>query len=213
MSDSTDKLIAALSTDRDVGMKPEWIFLLAVLAGTGLAALLFIVTLGPRPDFMSAMHTWRFVGKFVVTLALAASTALLVAQAAHPGAARGPADILLILAPALLLVAIVVELLAMPHASWMPRMMGHNALPCMASIPLFSLAPLALTLFALRRGAVTQPMRAGALAGLMAGGLGAALYAAHCTDDSPLFVALWYTLGIAFVTGAGALIGRRLLRW
>jgi hypothetical protein len=43
--------------------------------------------------------------------------------------------------------------------------------------------------------------------------LGGAFYAAHCFDDSPLFVATWYTLAIAFVTGLGALLGSKLLRW
>ncbi len=58
-----------------------------------------------------------------------------------------------------------------------------------------------------------MPRAASALPELMAGGLGAAFYAAHCPDDSPLFVAVWYTLAIALVTGLGALAGRRLLRW
>ncbi|NJL07877.1 MAG: DUF1109 domain-containing protein, partial [Methylacidiphilales bacterium] len=55
--------------------------------------------------------------------------------------------------------------------------------------------------------------RAGAVAGLAAGALAATLYAAHCPDDSPLFVASWYGLSIAFVTVAGAALGVRLLRW
>ena len=42
---------------------------------------------------------------------------------------------------------------------------------------------------------------------------GATLYAFHCFDDSPLFVATWYTLATLVVTAAGALVGRRLLRW
>ncbi len=53
----------------------------------------------------------------------------------------------------------------------------------------------------------------GAAAGLLAGAIGAALYATHCPDDSPLFVATWYTLAIGFVVGLGALAGSRLLRW
>ena len=64
-----------------------------------------------------------------------------------------------------------------------------------------------------RQGAPQNPVRAGAIAGLLAGGIGATLYAVHCFDDSPLFVATWYTLAITFVTGLGALLGARLLRW
>jgi hypothetical protein len=54
---------------------------------------------------------------------------------------------------------------------------------------------------------------AGAAAGFAAGAIAAAIYAWHCPDDSPLFLATWYTIGIAIVTGAGALLGRRWLRW
>jgi hypothetical protein len=39
------------------------------------------------------------------------------------------------------------------------------------------------------------------------------LYASHCTDDSPLFVATWYSIGTAVVTALGALIGARVLRF
>jgi len=39
------------------------------------------------------------------------------------------------------------------------------------------------------------------------------LYAAHCTDDSPLFVATWYTLAVTLLTVAGAFAGRRFARW
>jgi hypothetical protein len=41
----------------------------------------------------------------------------------------------------------------------------------------------------------------------------ATLYASHCTDDSPLFVAAWYTMATALVTAVGALAGAKLLRY
>ena len=44
-------------------------------------------------------------------------------------------------------------------------------------------------------------------------GLAATLYASHCTDDSPLFVATWYTVATALVTAIGAFIGSRVLRF
>ena len=50
-------------------------------------------------------------------------------------------------------------------------------------------------------------------AGLAAAGVGAALYAANCTDDSPLFVGIWYPLAVAIVAASGAAIGRRWLAW
>ena len=68
-------------------------------------------------------------------------------------------------------------------------------------------------LIALRQGAPTRPTLTGVVAGLFAGGVAAAIYAAHCPDDSPLFVALWYSLGIAIVALVGGLAGRLALRW
>jgi hypothetical protein len=54
---------------------------------------------------------------------------------------------------------------------------------------------------------------AGAVAGLAASGIAATFYASNCTDDSPLFVLLWYPLAIAIVTAVGYVAGGRLLRW
>jgi len=61
--------------------------------------------------------------------------------------------------------------------------------------------------------AVTRPAAAGAMAGLLSAGLAATVYASHCTDDSPLFVATWYSLATALVTALGALLGSKLLRF
>ena len=90
---------------------------------------------------------------------------------------------------------------------------GNPFWPKATFIPILSLAPLAIFLAVLREGASTRPVSTGALAGLLAGGIGAFFYAAHCPDDSPLFVASWYTIAIAAVTGMGALGGARWLRW
>jgi hypothetical protein len=48
---------------------------------------------------------------------------------------------------------------------------------------------------------------------MLSAGLAATLYASHCTDDSPLFVATWYTISTALVTAIGALAGSKLLRF
>ncbi len=47
----------------------------------------------------------------------------------------------------------------------------------------------------------------------LSAGLAATLYASHCTDDSPLFVAFWYTLATALVAALGALMGARVLKY
>ena len=93
------------------------------------------------------------------------------------------------------------------------RLVGSNALVCLTAIPLLALAPLATVLAALRSAAPASPTLAGAAAGLLAATAAASLYAFHCFDDSPLFVATWYTLAAIPVVALGAFAGRRLLRW
>jgi hypothetical protein len=103
--------------------------------------------------------------------------------------------------------------MATPRVHWTEQAVGNYAGTCLLAIPLLSIAPLIMLLIALRAGAPRVPASAGAVAGLLAGGLAAVLYATHCTDDSPLFVAVWYTLAVALVVLTGALLGHRLLRW
>ena len=100
-----------------------------------------------------------------------------------------------------------------PREHWPVYAVGTNAVACMTLIPLLSLAPLAAVLYALRQGAPANPALAGAIGGLMSAGIGATLYASHCVDDSPLFVSIWYPIGVAVVVLAGALIGARALKW
>lgn len=119
----------------------------------------------------------------------------------------------MIAAPLLVAVAVVLELFMVPQALWGTRMIGSNMMICMTFIPLIGIGPLAIFLWMLRYGAPTRPVLAGAAAGLLAGGLAATFYAAHCFDDSPLFVATWYTLAIAALALLGALGGRFFVRW
>jgi hypothetical protein len=105
------------------------------------------------------------------------------------------------------------ELLTSPVHTWSARALGSNSRLCLASITALSSAPLATLLLALRAGAPRWPALAGAVAGLLAGALAATLYATHCPDDSPLFVALWYTIAVGLIMAAGSAAGHRVLRW
>jgi hypothetical protein len=93
------------------------------------------------------------------------------------------------------------------------RLVGSNSRLCLTAIPLISLPLLTAALIGLRHGAPSRPAVAGAIAGLLSAGLAATLYASHCTDDSPLFVATWYSIATALVTAIGALAGSKLLRF
>ena len=211
----TDQLIRSLATDNAHRARPVGLVLaLALLLAAPLSIAIFMTELGVRPDIMTAMRNPFFDLKFVVTLALAISAIAISLHLSRPEASlRGWAWLLLI--PIALLVAgIGGEMMMMPQRPpMMTRMIGRNAWNCLTSIPLMALPLLAAALIGLRHGAPTRPALAGALAGLLSAGLAATLYASHCTDDSPLFVATWYTIAAALVAAIGALAGPRVLRF
>jgi hypothetical protein len=174
---------------------------------------MFLAGLGVRPDVMTAMHNPFFDLKFVVTLALAIPAIAISLHLSRPEASlRGWAWLLLI--PAGLLVAGISGEMMMPQRlPMMTRLVGSNSRLCLTAIPLISLPLLTAALIGLRHGAPSRPAVAGAIAGLLSAGLAATLYASHCTDDSPLFVATWYSIATALVTAIGALAGSKLLRF
>lgn len=210
----TDELIHAIAEDAaPTGLYPQRRLALALAGAVAAAAILFWLLLGPRGDALASLAEPRFVLKFLVTLALAATALGLVLRLIRPGAAPGIWRSALLLAPGLLLIGIAGELLAVPAERWTTVLVGVNARTCLTYVPLMGLAPLGLILLALRSGAPTRPAVTGAVAGLIAGGISAAFYASHCPDDSPLFIATWYVLAIALLAALGALLGRWLLRW
>ena len=210
----TDQLIRTLAADsahraRPVGM----VLTLALLAAAPVSMAIFFASLGVRPDVMTAMHNPFFDLKFAVTLALAISAVAIGLHLSRPEAAlRGWAWLLLIPA-GLLAGGIASEMMLPQRLPMMTRLIGSNSRTCLTAIPLISLPLLAAALLGLRHGAPSRPALTGAIAGLLSAGLAATLYASHCTDDSPLFVATWYTIGAALVAAIGALAGSRMLRF
>jgi hypothetical protein len=210
----TDDLINALVADMGTSERRlGGSFAGALTTGAAISVAIFLLWIHPRADFLHAATTLRALFKFAVTSVLAVAALGLAMRLARPGAPRGLWDVAWLAAPALLLVGVIAELYVLPPSQWATRLVGVNARFCLVLIPLLSIAPLAAILWALRQGAPTEPGMAGAVGGFAAGGIAAALYAAHCTDDSPLFVATWYSIAIGLVGLAGALAGRRILRW
>lgn len=185
----------------------------AVTIAVVVTAALFWISLGPRDDIAAAATTPRFIFKVVESLLLAGTSALLVLRLVRPGADARVATAAILAAPALLTCTIAAEMVLVSPAQWQTKLIGSNSLVCITAIPLLSLPLLVAALYALRQGAPTRPGLAGGVAGLLASGLAAAFYAMQCTDDSPLFVAVWYSLAIAAVSLLGAMAGQRVLRW
>lgn len=210
----TNELIDVLAADTRppaAALSTVW----AAAAGTAiaLAAAAFFAMLGPRSDLAAAAETSRFLFKFVFTITLAASAFGCARTLSRPGENWRKAIPYLASAPALLAIAVIVELYLLPSDTWPATLVGTNNVVCLTYITLIGIGPLAIFLRALRHGAPTRPALAGAVAGLLAGAIAATFYAAQCTDDSPLFVATWYTIALAGLAILGAAGASHFARW
>ena len=214
MTMDTNDLIRTLAADNDTHERSVGHLLLAALVlAVPVSTALFLTGLGVRSDVMTAMRNPLFDLKFMVTIALAAAAIAISLHLSRPEASLGRWAWLLAMV-GLLGIGMMGEMMMMPNRAPMAtRLVGSNSKVCLTAIPLLSLPLLAAALYALRRGAPSRPAVAGAFAGLLSAGMAATLYAAHCTDDSPMFVATWYSIAIAFVTAIGALVGSRVLKF
>ncbi len=208
----TDDLMDALARDAVPVLPPlgrQLVLAMAMMVPLSLG--LMLLTIGMRDDAVMAMGEGWFGIKLVLMVLVTTCGWLLLAAASRPGR----------LAPLWLLAVVVTAFCAagladigfIGAADWQERLVGDNAARCVVTIPLLALLPLAGVLHVLRDSAPASPALAGAAAGLLAGGIGAVLYGLHCTDDSPLFLAVWYVGGIVLVVAAGALAGRKWLVW
>jgi hypothetical protein len=208
----TEDLISRLASDNSRrAMAPDRALARAIVMGLAVIAVAFFALIGPRPDLLSALQTWRFDYKFAFTLAVAFSALAVLRPTLYPESR--PNLWLLLLGPAVLAIAVLVELLALPGGAWSMAATGKNALKCLTVVPGLGVAPLLLMVLAVRQGAPARPTLTGFAAGLVAGGLSASFYAANCTDDSPLFVATWYPIAILALGAIGAIAGRLAARW
>lgn len=211
----TDDLVEALSARIDpvdfraVGRRIG----LAVGAGLVLAVTAILAGFGPRTG-LSTVEAWTFlVLKITFAAAIVGTAAIYLARLSRPGGVlkHGMAVVVL---PFLLIAALaLISVGSAPVSHWDRMVAGDAWLECLVSIPIIAIVPFALTMWAVRQAAPTDLRRAGAFAGLVAGGISAVAYALHCTDDLLPFVVLWYGGTIVVCTLAGAALGPRLLRW
>ncbi len=210
----TEQLIRTLAADNPHRARPVgFVLALALLAAIPVSVAVFLTQFGVRPDVMTAMHDPFFGLKFVETLALAIAAIAVSLHLSRPEASFKGRGWLLLIPVGILAAGILGEMMIPQRLPMMTRLIGSNSRVCMVAIPLLSMPLLAGALIGLRHGAPTHPAIAGAVAGLLSAGLAATLYASHCTDDSPLFVATWYTIATALVTAIGALAGSKILRF
>lgn len=211
----TDELIAKLSLDVGV-VRPHAAarrLATAGLIGAGAAFALLLLFLGIRPDFAAATVTAPFWMKWMFTLSLAGFSFVVVKRIGRPEANLGPAIWGVIASLAVVEMMGLGEWLSTDPSARAALVMGHTAFRCSVAIPLLAIPTFIALLYAFQRLAPTRLGVTGAMAGLLAGALGAAVYAFACPERAAAFMAVWYCLGILASGALGALIGPRFLKW
>ena len=211
----TDQLIEMLGTNVEPVDHRQVIRTVGLAVATGAVVALGVMLLlfGVRTDLNVPGTSAFLLVKLVFTIGLVLSTSMYLIKLARPGGER-KTPIAFVAAPFVAVMVIAaISLTFEPVSRWDEMIVGGRWVECLLSIPIIAIVPFAVIVWALRRTAPTDLVRAGALGGLVAGAVSAAGYALHCVDDSLPFVALWYGGTIVLCTLAGATLGPRLLRW
>ena len=211
----TNELIDMLGTNLEPvkGGKLRNTLMIALAVGALSASCLMLAILGLPADAVGGDYSGLKILTLGFTLGLVSAGAIFLIGSARPGE-PGRKPLILIGGLFFALVSAGGAALVLAHpAAWSGIIFGPQWAACLICIPLFAVAPFASLIWALRKGAPTNLMRTGAIAGLVAGALGAAVFAFHHPGGTIPFIALWYGGSILLCALFGAIIGPRLLRW
>lgn len=185
----------------------------ALLAGLAGAFLILALGYGVRPDLRHASELPMFWVKLGFPGLVAVAALLLLWRLSHPGMRPGAAWLGLVLPwLAVLLLAAWALVQAQPDQR-LGLVLGATWQGCAFSIALVSSPVFVAVLWAVKGLAPTRLGLAGACAGLLAGAVGATVYALHCPELEAPFLAVWYVAGMLIPIALGAWLGRRVLHW
>ncbi len=211
----TDELIVLLARDATPvkrGMLSARLILFALL-GALAAFVIMVPWLGIRPDLADAVTGTTFWMKAVYTFGLGVAGLALAERLSRPGA-KGLFGLVLAVAFIGVIVVIAVnQFMSTPREQIEDAVMGTTWDSCPWRILVLSIPGLAAILWTMRSFAPTRLVLAGAVAGLLAGGIAATVYGLHCAETGAPFVAIWYSMGVILSAVVGAIVGPRVLRW
>lgn len=212
---NTDDLIAALARDtRPVRTWHAAFGLSAALsAGAAAAAALIAIFIGDPLLGARSVGVMTFGVKMGFTASLLLLSGYLLYQAGRPG--HEPRHGLPWLAAPFILLSTLagVALLGTPPAATHALIFGSTWQICLLSVSLLSVPVYGVLALAFRRLAPTDLKLTGMFAGVAAGSTAALVYALHCPETSPVFLLVWYGLGITIAGLVGRAAGPFLLRW
>jgi hypothetical protein len=215
---NTDRLIDVLSANLEpIGSIRLGKTLLAAMLIGGMGAFaVMLATVGPRADLDSTIHLGWTAVKFLFAVSVIVIAAPLLLKSMRPGMEKETHPVLVFLPFFAAIMAALALLLFVPFHSWSEMLRGatpKSPACCLSCVVFFAAIPFAALIWALRQGAATRLSLSGTIAGVIAGGFGAAAYAFNCASDTIPFIAFCYGAAIAVCAFIGAQLGPCLLRW
>jgi hypothetical protein len=215
---NTDRLVDLLSANLEPVRRVRFgtMLLVTMLTGGAAAFALMLMTIGPRADLASTAHIAWTALKLLFAISVIATAAPQLLKSMRPGLEKDTRSGLLFLPFFAGIAAALLMLFFVTPRTWVLMLRGATSVSpgrCVLCIVFFATVPFACLVWTLRQGAPTRLRLSGAIAGVIAGGLGAAAYAFACTSDTIPFIAVCYGAAIALCAFIGAELGRRLLRW
>lgn len=178
------------------------------------AAFVFMaVSIGVRPDLAEALALPMFWMKLAFPAMLLGAAVFASIRLSRPGVPLGYASAAMIAPVMAMWLFAAVTLAGAAPAEYASLILGQNWAICPVMITMLAVPLFATLVWAMQGLAPTRPALAGAVSGLVAGAGGALVYALHCPEMTAPFLGVWYVLGMAIPTAAGALLGSHLLRW
>jgi hypothetical protein len=198
---STDALILDLSAGLAPVKRRSVSREAAVLVALAAAELALILGMGAmRPDMgrviLSPFMMWK-----MGNLALLAGVACTVAIRSFAPPASSQRGLMLVLGLAMLAVlgGIFVTSAADAGRPLIDRLMPVHGLVCATAIAVLATPIMTALAVLMRRAAPVRPRESGLACGLAAATCGALIFTACCPMNDPLYIAVWYSLGVAAV--------------
>ena len=206
-----DKLVGDLRPVQRPSIGSQLAILL-ILAAVELAGFLALGTM--RPDMAAAMGRpafwWKMGGLGILAL-LGAGVAL---RSFDPVSLprRGLRRWGLFLA-GIVLLAPVIDFGGQGLGDLVTRLNWRMGIDCLSTMTLLSIPPVIALGLMMRRGAPTDRQASAIAVGLTAAASGAFIFAFHCPSDDPLYILVWYALGLGTITLLARAILPATSRW
>lgn len=213
----TDDLIDILAKDSvSETQRSFWAyFLVGVLILLAYTAYLFFSTgMGVRPLYSQAILNPLVAFKQLLPLFLGLTILPYIRSLSYPVAKRPARFSVPLGIYVLFMVALFVwGWIETPAGDRELAFLGQTHMKCLFTIPVYSWVICAFVIIALKNRASVHPRVLAMMAALISACAATVVYAFGCTEDSPLFYAVWYNAAIFLAAGIGGLVGAYFLKW